>query len=157
MPSISSLFRAFIVIAIALNILQYALELLGSGLGMLGSLVSALVSIAIAIVCLGMSVRRYHDFDWSGWFVLLNLIPFVNLVMLAILLFKQGSPAANRFGEPFPKEVPLKEAILNKAHAPAPAASVPAQPAPMQQASPDPVAAVQPETPAEEQPKTDLV
>lgn len=127
MSSISNLFQgrigrghfawamlAFVGVAIAVNILTYAFALLGDSLGMLASIVSFLVFLAMAVVSLGVTVRRYHDMDWSTWFILLSLIPFVNIVMLIILLIKQGTPGSNRFGAPFAKEVPLKEAILNK-------------------------------------------
>lgn len=164
MHSISSLFQGrlgrahfawaclvLVVIAIVINILTYALDLLGDSLGMLASIVSVIVFIAIAIVSLGISVRRYHDLDWSGWFVLLGFIPIVNLVMLIVLLFKQGTPAANRFGEPFAKDMPLKEAILNKHAAPHVVATGPTTPI----TPATPAASVEPAQDAG--PKTDLV
>ncbi len=44
-------------------------------------------------------VRRLHDGDRSGWWVLLGLIPIANLVLLYFLIIK-GTEGSNRFGGP---------------------------------------------------------
>lgn len=44
------------------------------------------------------TIQRSHDMDWSGWFSLLALIPFVGLIWI----FKGGSAGRNRFGSPPP-------------------------------------------------------
>lgn len=50
----------------------------------------------VSIILIGM--KRSHDMNWSGWTVLLTLIPFVALIWL----FKAGTDGANRFGNPPP-------------------------------------------------------
>lgn len=45
-----------------------------------------------------IGIKRSHDMNWSGWTVLLTLIPFVALVWI----FKAGTEGANRFGNPPP-------------------------------------------------------
>lgn len=42
-------------------------------------------------------VRRIHDSDKSGWFVLLSLIPLIGLYVF-VLLLQDGSKGKNRFG-----------------------------------------------------------
>lgn len=42
----------------------------------------SIVSIVIGITCLAISVRRLHDLDMSGWWILLSLIPFVGLILI---------------------------------------------------------------------------
>ncbi|HKP78279.1 MAG TPA: DUF805 domain-containing protein, partial [Phenylobacterium sp.] len=50
-------------------------------------------------VNLAASVRRLHDQNMSGWFYMLNLLPFVGqFIVLALLGFRDGTRAANRFG-----------------------------------------------------------
>ena len=44
-----------------------------------------------------VGVRRIHDSDKSGWFVLLSLIPLIGLYVL-VLLLQEGSKGKNRFG-----------------------------------------------------------
>lgn len=46
-----------------------------------------------------VAIRRMHDFNYSGWWLLLFAIPYVGpLVFLALLLFYPGTKAINRFG-----------------------------------------------------------
>lgn len=57
--------------------------------------VSVVVYFGLAAVLL---IQRSHDMDFSGWWSLLSLIPFVGLYWL----FKGGTPGPNRFGAPPP-------------------------------------------------------
>ena len=68
----------------------------------LGESVGAVVSIAVYVAVLVFSVmagiQRSHDMDWSGWTILLALIPFVGLIWL----FKAGTAGSNSYGPPPP-------------------------------------------------------
>ncbi|MBS5144865.1 MAG: DUF805 domain-containing protein [Butyricicoccus pullicaecorum] len=46
---------------------------------------------------IAMSVRRLHDINWSGWWLLVALIPFGGIFVLVLLLM--DSTGANRFGD----------------------------------------------------------
>lgn len=70
------------------------------GLGLL----SGLFALATLVPAFAVSVRRLHDTNRSGWWLLIGLIPLVgNLVMLVFTL-QDSQPGANRFG-PNPKGV----------------------------------------------------
>ena len=69
-------------------ILSILLSSVNDSLGNLGSLVTLLPSIAVAI-------RRVHDVDSVGWFI---LVPIYNLV----LVLRSGDSGENRFGPPPP-------------------------------------------------------
>ena len=69
------------------------------GMGMLG----LLVALALLIPSLAVAVRRLHDTDRSGWWVLLCLIPLIGGIWLLVLLCLDSTPGDNRFG-PNPKE-----------------------------------------------------
>ena len=69
-------------------ILSILLSSVSDSLGNLGSLVTLLPSIAVAI-------RRVHDVDRAGWFI---LVPIYNLV----LVLRRGDSGENRFGPPPP-------------------------------------------------------
>ena len=58
----------------------------------------------LALVVLGwlMIIRRFHDFDASGWWSLTLVLPLFNLITFLVLLFKRGDDLANRFGPPRP-------------------------------------------------------
>jgi uncharacterized membrane protein YhaH (DUF805 family) len=60
-------------------------------------LVTILPSIAV-------TVRRLHDTDRSGWWILLNFIPLVGALVLLVFTVQDSQPGANRFG-PNPKGV----------------------------------------------------
>ena len=68
----------------------------GIGLLVLFGLGSIVPSIAV-------QVRRFHDQDKSGWFVLLSLIPFIGGLIVLVFMFLEGTKGPNRFG-PDPKD-----------------------------------------------------
>ena len=71
---------------------------LGGALGGLGMVVALVVYIAAIVFSIFVGIQRSHDMDWSGWTVLLGLIPFVGLIWI----FKSGSPGTNSYGAPPP-------------------------------------------------------
>ncbi len=91
-----------------LLILVYiAAYLLPAGLGKLVSTTSYIMvkSVIFPLIVFVMSIRRLHDFDLSGWWSLLVLIPLVPFV----LVFVPGKKEANRFGPaPAPNPTSLK-------------------------------------------------
>ena len=58
------------------------------------------VSILIIIGVFSITIRRWHDLGFSGWFSVLNFIPIVNLFVGFYLLLKKGEPGANKYGAP---------------------------------------------------------
>ncbi len=62
-----------------------------------------LLGIVAVWMKLAVLVKRWHDRDKSGWFILVTLIPFVGwLWQLVECGFLEGTPGDNRFG-PSPK------------------------------------------------------
>lgn len=45
-----------------------------------------------------VGIRRLHDLDKSGWFLLIALIPYVNTIFELYLLFAPGTRGVNRYG-----------------------------------------------------------
>ena len=53
---------------------------------------------------LAVAVRRLHDTNRSGWWLLLNLAPIAGQVVLTIWMFERGTVGENRFGaDPAPE------------------------------------------------------
>lgn len=50
------------------------------------------------VVGLPLVVRRFHDQDRSGWFILFGLIPFVGGIIVLVFTVLPGTPGPNRFG-----------------------------------------------------------
>ena len=59
-------------------------------------------AVAIFIPSLAVQVRRFHDQDKSGWFILLNLVPYVGWIVVLVMMCIDGTRGPNRFG-PDPK------------------------------------------------------
>ena len=66
-------------------------------------LLPLVTTLCFALLTLGLSVRRFHDFGWTGWSVFLFLIPIVNFFIFLMFLFRRGDEANNKYGAPTPK------------------------------------------------------
>ncbi|UPL49973.1 DUF805 domain-containing protein [Hymenobacter sublimis] len=60
-------------------------------------LASGLWLVATALVAV-LAVRRLHDVGYSGWYALLLLVPFLNGVLLVLLLLQPSYPRCTRHG-----------------------------------------------------------
>ena len=90
----------FIAVAIILdNILGTAYENVGYGL------FYTLYALAVLIPSLAVAVRRLHDTERSGWFILIGLIPIVGGIWLLVLLCLAGTAGENKYGAD-PKATP---------------------------------------------------
>ena len=66
-------------------------------LGTSGAL-GGLYSLAVLIPSLAVAVRRLHDTDRCGWWLLLPLIPLVGGIILLVFFCIESKPGSNRFG-----------------------------------------------------------
>lgn len=66
------------------------------------SLPSTLVALGLLLPSISVGVRRLHDIDKSGWFLLLWFIPLIGWIVLIVWACRKGTPGPNRFGaDPF--------------------------------------------------------
>lgn len=84
-----------ILLAIAIQVVLGTLlgEETGAFLANLASLVVLLPSIAVG-------VRRLHDTDRSGWWMLIGFIPVIGIIVLIVFFVQTGTDGPNRFGPP---------------------------------------------------------
>jgi uncharacterized membrane protein YhaH (DUF805 family) len=68
------------------------------------NLLADIYGLAILIPSIAVSVRRLHDIGWSGWWVLLGIIPFIGAIILIVLYCLDSQPGDNKYG-PNPKGV----------------------------------------------------
>ena len=61
-------------------------------------ILSSLISLAVLLPSLGLSVRRLHDINFSGWWVLLGLIPVVGVIALIVFACIPGTDGEYRYG-----------------------------------------------------------
>jgi len=81
----------------------FAISFIEGGLGILVSpefvVFSIFAVIVVSIVTeMAVTVRRLHDLGMSGWHILGMLVPFYNIYLGLILLFKKGENLANQYG-----------------------------------------------------------
>jgi len=63
-----------------------------------GGLLNGLYSLAVLLPGLGVGVRRLHDTNHSGWWLLISLVPLVGFILLIVWLARPGDAGPNRFG-----------------------------------------------------------
>ena len=68
----------------------------------LGALLLGVFVLGSFIPSIAVQVRRFHDQDKSGWFVLLAFVPYVGGLIVLIFMCIEGTRGPNRFG-PDPK------------------------------------------------------
>jgi uncharacterized membrane protein YhaH (DUF805 family) len=88
-----------VVVSLILSLIDAAIGTVDpeSGLGLL----SGLWSLIILIPAILIYIKRFHDRDKSGWWVLIGLIPIIGALWLLIELgFLKGTEGPNRYGPP---------------------------------------------------------
>ena len=60
--------------------------------------VMMLYALATIVPTCAVTVRRLHDYDYSGWWLLLGFIPYIGEAALFALLCFKGTAGDNRFG-----------------------------------------------------------
>ncbi len=73
-----------------------------SGPSLIFLIVIGLFFLAMFIPSLAVQVRRFHDQDKSGWFVLLGFIPYVGSLIVFVFMCLDGTKGENQYG-PDPK------------------------------------------------------
>lgn len=68
-------------------------------LGLIFKMLSGIFSLLILIPSLAVSVRRLHDIDKTGWFLLLCLIPIAGPIILLVFFCTDSNPGPNAYGE----------------------------------------------------------
>jgi uncharacterized membrane protein YhaH (DUF805 family) len=87
-------FLAGFLIACAFAAIDYAMGARPGEIGLLGTL----YSLAVLIPNVAVGVRRLHDTDRSGWWLLVALIPIAGLIWLIIYLVEEGERRDNEYG-----------------------------------------------------------
>lgn len=78
--------------------------IVGAVLNVLGNassiflILSVVYSLAVLIPGLAVAIRRLHDTNRSGWWILIGLVPCVGIVILIVFYATAGTPADNEHG-----------------------------------------------------------
>lgn len=91
----------------------------GLGMGLVGGMVDTIldrdlnwlmlmifgiIAMVVWLIGISLNVRRWHDLNRSGWWILINIIPVVGWIYSFVMLgFMSGDQGSNKYG-PAPKE-----------------------------------------------------
>ena len=70
--------------------------LVSAATGIISDKLTAVFSLVVLLPGIAVSVRRLHDIDKSGWFLLLNFIPVIGWIILLYWAVQEGREP-NRF------------------------------------------------------------
>ncbi len=70
---------------------------IATGLGVVLLLAVIAYWLAVIVPAIAVAIRRLHDTDKSGWWLLIGLIPFGGLVLLFFYI-QEGTTGPNQFG-----------------------------------------------------------
>ena len=67
-------------------------------------IIQLILTFGLIIPAIAAGVRRFHDKDKSGWWILISFIPFVGSIIVLVLLIDKGTEGSNKFGN-YPLEL----------------------------------------------------
>jgi uncharacterized membrane protein YhaH (DUF805 family) len=75
-----------------------------------GYIIISIVGLALLLPGLGVTIRRLHDTNRSGFWIFFSLVPVVGPIMLIVWEASNGTPGPNQFG-PDPKAVAQAQVV----------------------------------------------
>jgi uncharacterized membrane protein YhaH (DUF805 family) len=85
-----------LIVSLALTVVDFMTGTLDIELGM--GLLSSLYSLAILIPSLAVTVRRLHDTDRTGWWLLIGIFPLIGAIVLLVFMLLDSQPGDNQYG-----------------------------------------------------------
>jgi uncharacterized membrane protein YhaH (DUF805 family) len=100
----------FVLLSFGLYIVASILDGIAGMAGTVGGVygpIMVAVALGLLVPSIAVGIRRLHDTDRSGWWLLIALIPFVGSIVLLVFMILEGTRGANRFGpDPLAGETP---------------------------------------------------
>jgi uncharacterized membrane protein YhaH (DUF805 family) len=90
-------FYLLIIVAYVVATILDSVLGLGQTVGPYG-VVAALAMLAVLIPSIAAGVRRLHDTDRSGWWLLIGLIPLIGAIVLLVFFVTEGTKGDNQYG-----------------------------------------------------------
>ncbi|MCW2744893.1 MAG: hypothetical protein JWM48_1443 [Mycobacterium sp.] len=89
---------------LAIGICIVVLEALAMGVSSAFGILLAILALATLLPGIAVGIRRLHDTDRSGWWLVFGIVPVVGGITLLVFMCLDGTPGSNRYG-PSPKGV----------------------------------------------------
>lgn len=98
--------KVFWLFALNMTIINVILGYISAGF------LSMILSILLFFPSLGLTVRRFHDINFSGWWTLLGFIPVIGAFVLVVFACIPGTDGENKYGPV------VVDAVANKVEEP---------------------------------------
>ncbi len=79
-------------------IISCGVSLIFSGNQTTMSIISGIVNLVLLLPGLGLCVRRLHDTNRSGWWILIGFIPVVGWILLIVWFCQDSQRGPNQYG-----------------------------------------------------------
>jgi uncharacterized membrane protein YhaH (DUF805 family) len=79
-----------IIITIVLSLID--------GLFGISGVLGGIYGLAVLIPGIAVSIRRLHDTNRSGWWLLIGLVPVIGTIVLIVFMVQDSQPDANQYG-----------------------------------------------------------
>lgn len=91
------LFISCFILDIIFFFLEFFLEEMLGAILFLPAILFLLYDLALILPTLGITVRRLHDINFRGWWILLVLVPVLGPLVLFVFTVLPGTEGKNRF------------------------------------------------------------
>ena len=82
------------LVSVLLSVLDFSLGYAHLGIGLL----SGVYTLAVMLPLVGVTIRRLHDTNRNGWWLLIAFIPLLGLIALLVMLTLKGTDGENPYG-----------------------------------------------------------
>jgi uncharacterized membrane protein YhaH (DUF805 family) len=89
-----------VLISVVLTVLDSVTGTYSAHIGV--GLLSGIYTLAVLIPGIAVSVRRLHDTNRTGWWLLIGLVPLIGIIVLLIFMVQDSQQGDNQYG-PNPK------------------------------------------------------
>jgi uncharacterized membrane protein YhaH (DUF805 family) len=79
------------IVVLVVNLIQNATSI---------DFLTSIVALALFLPGLSVAIRRLHDTNRRGWWILIGLIPIVGWIILFIWFVSKGTEGDNNYGPP---------------------------------------------------------
>lgn len=90
----------YLLFLFGLSIISFTVSvILEMGDNIAVTIIAIILSIVLSVKTICVEIERLHDIERPGIHVLLLLIPFYNIYLKLVLLFKKGTEGSNEYGK----------------------------------------------------------
>ena len=89
-----SLFNLIIIIVLGVIDGMIGSYSASAGMGLLGGI----YMLAVLVPAIAVGIRRLHDTNRSGWWLLIVFVPLIGAIVLLVFMVLDSSPGENQYG-----------------------------------------------------------